>query len=63
MGPDHRKAYGDQADGKRKPQQIHTAAKGHADKDEHENQGNPQIFGQGHIQSEQQRQMEQHMKN
>ena len=52
---------GNTADGQGKPPQADTAGKGHADEDEHEDQGNAHVGRKHQIQAHQQSQVEHHV--
>ena len=61
--PEDGEGSGDHADGQSKPAQVNTAGKSHTDENEHENQGNTGIIGNGHIQAHQDAKMENHLDN
>ena len=61
IGKDQREANGQRAEGHGEPNHIHTAAKGHADEDKHEDEGNAGVFGHNHVQTNQNTQVQHHM--
>ena len=59
--PQNRRAQSDAGESQTEPEQADTAGKGHADEDEHENQGNARILGKHHVQTDQHTQVEYHV--